>query len=337
MLKTMLGLPRAPALALMAALLASLALPVPGAWARGAGGQAAGSGKLGSGQGGSGQEGANPATPFRPVAVVNGSAITGYDLEQRAQMRKEALNQLIDDRLEMQEGKRLGIKASPEDIKAGIAEMAKTAGTKPDKMMALFSAQGISRPAVEDMVRANVVWREVVRQRFASRVEPGEAEISAELNKLKERSGEAYQIAEIGLPLKGNGRTPEQTKALAERLSSELSLGGDFEKAVRRYSRAPSASKGGQVGWVTSSSLPPHVAKALAGLNPGDVSKPIKVAAGYSILKVLDKRAESGKSIDSNDPELRRRARAQLANQEGARLAEGLLQQLRRDALIQTR
>ena len=66
-------------------------------------------------------------TMFRPVAVVNDSAITGYDLAQRAQLlaalgfpvaspealKEEALNRLVDDRLKLQEAKRFGITPHP--------------------------------------------------------------------------------------------------------------------------------------------------------------------------------------------------------------------------------
>ena len=290
------------------------------------------------------------ATPFRPVAVVNGSAITGFDLAQRAQimaalgfpaerreaLRREALDRLIEDRLKLQEADRLGISATDEEIEAGIAELAGQGGLEADELLALLSAEGISRQAVADSVRADVVWREVVRTRFSRRVQPGEAEVESELELLEERAGVDYRIAEIGLPVQDADRSPAETRALADRLFQELSQGGDFESAVRRHSRAPSAAEGGEVGWVSSSGMPPHIAEALEGLEPGDITRPIEVAGGYSILKVLDRRVRSAEDLEG-DEQLREQVRSRLVSQEGARLAEGLLQELRRDALIEIR
>ena len=328
MLRTTLGFMRAPALAL-AVLLAPAAVQEAQAQ----------------------QAAQGAATPFRPVAVVNGSAVTGFDLAQRAQimaalgfpaedqtaLRNAALERLIEDRLKLQEAERLGISPTPEQIQAGIAELAQRIGAQPDEMLAVLSAENVSQQALEDMVAADVVWRDVVRARFSRRIEPGEAEIDSEIEELQGRAGRAFRIAEIGLPLEEDGRTAAETRALADRLTERLSQGGDFTEAVRRYSRAPSAAEGGEVGWVTSGALPPHVSEALAGLEPGEVSRPIEVSGGFSILKVLETREDPTAEVDAADPELRERVRTRLAGQQGARLAESLLQELRRDALIEIR
>lgn len=303
----------------------------------------------GAAQGQAAQQGAG--TPFRPVAVVNGAAITGFDLAQRMQIlmatgaaeanpeavRAEALERLIEDQLKRAEAERLGVTASPEEIQAGLEELAQANGMAADEMLAVLSAQGISRQAIESIVEADVLWRKVVRARFSRRVEPGEAEIDAEIAQLRARAGTAWRLAEIGLPADGDGRTPEETRALAQRLSRELAEGGDFEAAVRQYSRAPSAEQGGEVGWVTSDGLPPRIAEALTGLDAGEVTAPIEVSGGVSILKVLETREQPAAAIDASNPELRERVRNRLAGQQGARLAEGLLQELRRDALIEIR
>jgi peptidyl-prolyl cis-trans isomerase SurA len=201
-------------------------------------------------------------TMFRPVAVVNDSAITGYDLAQRAQimvalgfsaasadaLRAAALDRLIEDRLKLQAAKRAGLSTSPEQIAAGIEEFAQNAGLSADEFRVSMSAQGVTEQALTDLVSADIVWRDLVRGRFARRVEPGEAEIDGEIALFEQRAGVAYRIAEIGLPLTDAGRSEAETLALAERLSQSLNDGGDFDEAVRTYSRSPSAARGGEVG-----------------------------------------------------------------------------------------
>ena len=290
-------------------------------------------------------------TMFRPVAVVNDSAITGFDLAQRAQilialgfptaspdaLRAESLEQLIEDRLKLQEGVRLGLSAQADSIDAGIEEFADRSGLSADEFRTAMSTQGVTGLALNDMVSAEMVWRQVVRGRFARRVEPGEAEIDAEIALLQQRAGVSYRISEIGLPTGDAGRSAAETRALAEELYASLSQGGDFAAAVRTYSRAPSAARGGEVGWVSSAQMPPDLAETLSELSPGQVGRPLSVAGGVSILKLIEKRVDAADAIDASDPELRDRVRNRLANQRGARLAEGLLQELRRDALIEMR
>jgi peptidyl-prolyl cis-trans isomerase SurA len=290
-------------------------------------------------------------TMFRPVAVVNDSAITGYDLAQRAQimvalgfsaasadaLRAAALDRLIEDRLKLQAAKRAGLSTSPEQIAAGIEEFAQNAGLSADEFRVSMSAQGVTEQALTDLVSADIVWRDLVRGRFARRVEPGEAEIDGEIALFEQRAGVAYRIAEIGLPLTDAGRSEAETLALAERLSQSLNDGGDFDEAVRTYSRSPSAARGGEVGWVPATRLPPEIAGALASLQPGQVTRPVPVSGGYSLLKLIEQRSDESQRVDAASPELRERVRKRLVTQQTARLAEGLLQELRRDALIELR
>jgi len=290
-------------------------------------------------------------TMFRPVAVVNDSAITGFDLAQRAQLlvalgftaaspdalRAEALDRLVEDRLKLQEGARLGVFANEDSVNSGVEGLAKRSGLAPDAFRAALGNQGITAQTLNDMVSAEVVWREVVRGLFARRVEPGEVEIDTEIAAFQQRAGVSYRVQEIGLPVGEGGRNEADTRALADRLYKSLIQGGSFADAVRKYSRAPSAARGGDVGWISSLKMPPGLAEMLGQLTPGQVGEPFPVAGGFSILKLAEKRVDAAEAIDPNDPELRERMRKRLASQRTARLAEGLLQELRRDALIELR
>lgn len=288
-------------------------------------------------------------TLFKPVAVVNDSAITGFDLAQRAQilvalgfpsaspdaLRSEALNRLVEDRLKLQAGRQVGLRPTPDTVERGLAIFAQRGGMQPDEFRVLMSNQGVTDQALEDLAVAEAIWLEVIRARFGSRIEPGEAEIDAELGIFENRTGFDYRILEIGLPLEDGNRTEPQTRALAEQLYESLNSGGDFAEAVRAYSRAPSAARGGEVGWVTTERMPPELIDALAKLEPGQVSSPLAVAGGLSLIKLIEKR-ESASGLAA-DPEARAQARERLVNQQAGRLAEGLLQEMRRDALIEVR
>jgi len=72
-------------------------------------------------------------------------------------------------------------------------------------------------------------------------------------------------------------------------------------------------------------------------VSPGQVGRPFPVTGGMSILKLIEKRVDAADTIDASNQELRDQVRDRLAGQRTARLAEGLLQELRRDALIELR
>ena len=294
---------------------------------------------------------ADAQTLFRPVAIVNDSAITGYDLAQRAQilvalgfsaaspdaLRATALDQLVEDRLKIQAGKAIGLTPNQEIADLGIEQLARRQDISANEFKAVLSAQGVSEMAIEDLATAEIIWSQVVLARFASRVEPGEAEIDAELGLIERRSAFDFRIKEIGLPLTADGRTEAETRALAEQLYSALNQGGNFDEAVRRFSRAPSAAQGGDIGWVSTQRMPPELVRTLSELNVGEVSRPMSVPGGLSLLQLLEKRAAGAAGQVANNPEARERIREQLIQLKSNRLAEGLLQEMRRDALIEVR
>lgn len=292
---------------------------------------------------------AGAQTPFRPVAVVNDSAITGFDLAQRQQilrvlgfpadgqeeLRTAALEQLVEDRLKLQAAKRMGIEITPELVEAGIQDLARRAGTDPDALRGLMSAEGISGQAMEDMAAADMAWLQVIRARFGDRIRPDESEVDAELALVGDGTATEYRILEIGMPIETGDRTEAETRALAEDLSRRLQAGGDFAAAVARYSMAPSAERGGDVGWISTERMPRQLAAMLAGMEVGEVSPPLPVSGGISILKVLDKRSTDRRV--QPDMATRDAIRERMINERGARLADGLLQEMRRDALIEVR
>lgn len=289
-------------------------------------------------------------TPFRAVATVNESLITAYDVDQRARiiaalggsqtdseaLGNAALDQLIDDRLKMQAAKRAGLEPTPEIITAGVSEVAGQLGTQPEVFVERLRSAGVSDGAIEDLVAGQMLWRELVRARFRGRIELGEAEIDAEIALAGGSAADSFRIQEIGLPARDGGRTEAETRELAERLYRELSAGGDFAAAVAQYSRAPSAQRGGEVGWVPAADMPPAIRSQVAQAAEGDVLPPQPVQGGFSILRVVARRGGPG-ADPAADPALRERVRREMTTQRLDLLSQGLIQELRRDAMIEVR
>lgn len=291
-------------------------------------------------------------TPFRPVATVNESIITAWDVDQRARMLialgmrsaddrqvgNVALERLIENRLMLQEGQRLGVTPTEEMVRVGLNEFAARSEMSPEEFLSRMRETGVTDQALSDVIGAQMVWREVVQNRFRNRIEPGEAEIDAEISLADGGEDRAFRIREIGLQVGGaSGRSEAETQVLAQRIYDNLIQGGDFEEAVREYSQAPSAGQAGDVGWVPASALPPALTRELAALDPGQITPPVAVPGGISILRLEGVRDQGGGGLDPADPELRERVRRELVNRRIELLAEGLLQELRRDALIELR
>jgi len=88
-----------------------------------------------------------------------------------------------------------------------------------------------------------------------------------------------------------NGKTPDEVskiKAQAEDVLKQVKAGGDFAALAAKYSQDPgSASKGGDVGWVTRGQMVPNFEKAVFSLKPGETSSLVTTEYGFHIVQAL--------------------------------------------------
>ncbi len=247
---------------------------------------------------------AHAQTAFAPAAVVNDDPITFYEIEQRArllslgsnvapgpELNNTALEQLIDDRLRSQAAKQARISASPAAISAAADELAGRQGISRDQFVEQIARAGVSEDTLIDLLRPQVEWRQLVNGRFATRATPGDAEIDQEILLAAAGRSRSFRLSEIAIPVP-EGRE-NQAQEIAQRVGQEIAGGASFASLARRYSRSPSASKGGDVGWVPESRLPPDLARVIGALQPGQVTQPIQVPGGVSFFKLENQRSEA--------------------------------------------
>ncbi|MGM0483418.1 MAG: foldase protein PrsA [Candidatus Krumholzibacteriota bacterium] len=76
----------------------------------------------------------------------------------------------------------------------------------------------------------------------------------------------------------------------AVRIREQIINGADFAEMARRYSIAPTADKGGEIGTMSIGAMYWWIEEALLGTEKGEVTPVVHVQNGYSILKVHDRR-----------------------------------------------
>ena len=125
---------------------------------------------------------------------------------------------------------------------------------------------------------------------------PSEEEIKQfyESNKAQLLAPPQYQLAQIFLPAaEGTDKAKaEEAKKKIGELSAKLGKSGaDFTKLAKENSaHKESADKGGELGWVGEAQMVPEIRRAMSGMNKGEVSPPVKSAAGWHLIKLLDKK-----------------------------------------------
>lgn len=231
------------------------------------------------------QPAAAQASPFAPQVIVNDGVVTVWEVEQRRRFyevlglpgdaAREAVERLIEDRLRLQAAQQLGIRASEADIADGIAEFAGRANLSPEEFTAALAEEGVAPETLRAFVEAGVVWREVVRTRFASRVQVTEAEIDRALALTSRQGGARVLLSELILP--ATEEYVAETGPLAERLSGSIRSEAEFAEAARRFSVARTREAGGRLDWMPLANVPADVAPVLLSLAPGQVTPPIRL------------------------------------------------------------
>lgn len=231
---------------------------------------------------------------FAPVATVNDLAVTRYELNQRilffevlrapGNLEEQALDRLIDERLQLQAAKRMGIKITDADILTGMEEFAARANLTPEEFVKAIAPAGVEPETFRDFVYAGLVWRNVVRARFGPKAGISDREVDTAIARAPNASGVRVLLNEIFLP----ANTPERLAAAQKRSVeiANITTLPAFSAAARRYSAAPSAGRGGRMNWIPLSNLPPAVASQVLALAPGQVTAPIPVPNAIALFQL---------------------------------------------------
>lgn len=123
-----------------------------------------------------------------------------------------------------------------------------------------------------------------------------------EANKSKLLIPKSYELAQIFIDSPENGDTTAQSKAKSklEEVRKQLSSkNADFASIARTSSdEKSSAENGGKIGWLAENQIQPEIRSKLPNLKPKAVSEPIRLKAGWHIIKVLDVREARPPTLD---------------------------------------
>ncbi|MBO9709981.1 MAG: peptidylprolyl isomerase [Caulobacter sp.] len=264
---------------------------------------------------------AAPAPRANPLsesvaAVVNDDIISTYDLMQRMrllmvssglqptqenlpQLEQEALRSLIDERLQLQELKRvekqqkITIISTDQEIKEQINDIARSNSPNMtgDQLLAQLAAQGVGAETFKAQIRADSSWQAWISGRYGSRLRIGEDQIKAFERRMAEAASKPqYQVSEVFIDAARVGGMEVATNG-ARQLISQMQQGAPFPAVARQFSASPTAANGGDAGWISPGEMPPEVDAALEQLRPGQLSAPIPVRDGVYIIYLRDKRS----------------------------------------------
>jgi peptidyl-prolyl cis-trans isomerase SurA len=251
--------------------------------------------------------GAAAAQETRIAAIVNDEVVSLNDLGNRLQLvmrssgiedtpqnrgrvSTQVLRSLIDEKLQMQEAKRLNITVTPEELEQAFGRIEQQNNMAKGALDNFLRDTGIPRSSLADQLTASLAWSKLVRNRLMQDVTISDEEVTEALNQLKQNADVPQsRVSEIFIAI-DNPSQEEDAKHLADRLIDQIRGGANFGAVAQQFSQSPTAALGGDIGWVTANQLAPELGNALEKMKPGEMSYPIRTTGGYYLLYLLERR-----------------------------------------------
>ncbi|MDJ1016775.1 MAG: peptidylprolyl isomerase [Paracoccaceae bacterium] len=234
---------------------------------------------------------------FEPVIRVDDDVITRYQLDERTRFlallrapgdpRELARDQLINELIQTRVAQAAGIELNEQALRAGTEEFAGRANLTAEQFVAALAQEGVGAETFRDFIGAGVVWRAYVRDTFSETARDFPiAAVGRALTRTGTEGGFRVLLSEILLP----ATTPE-TAAASRARAGELGLLEDeaaFAAAARQFSVARSRGRGGAQSWAAIDALPENVRVAIAGLEPGQISRPVELENAIGVFLLRD-------------------------------------------------
>ena len=246
------------------------------------------------------------------VALVNSEPVTNFEVRQRLlrleqqalaqgqalpprdEMAKQVLEQLVVERALLQQAAELGLRVDEASLMQAEQGLAAQNQLSLEAFRRRVIAEGLDPNKVRNDLRNQLLLQRLREREINARVNVSEADIDAFI---QERRRAVSDVAEVNLghvliqiP---DGATEAQLRELqarAQGVADRLRAGADLAAQAREFSQGSEASTGGLMGLRPYSRLPELFVQAVRNLSVGAVTGPLRSAAGFHVLKVVDKR-----------------------------------------------
>jgi peptidyl-prolyl cis-trans isomerase SurA len=283
----------------------------------------------------------NLARAQQVVLVVNGDVITTYDIEQRMKfvqlstrkpaVRNEVIENLIDDKLKVQIGRRYKIEIPDGEIDAQYADMGHRMHMTPEQLTQALAQGGVDAITLKSKIRSDTVWQNIVRGKFQGDLQVREKDVLAALQQTekkdeKEQVGYEYRLRPILFLV------PRKEPQIAEaRHKDAEALRGRFTDCDSglKYARTLRDVAVRDVIVKSSSDLAPALREILDKTEIGHLTAPEMTPQGVELFALCER-----KETTEDTPE-KRQAREKIFQEKFQLKAKRFLLDLRKQAMIE--
>jgi peptidyl-prolyl cis-trans isomerase SurA len=285
---------------------------------------------------------AGPAQAQSVAVMVNGEPITNFDIEQRSKLialstrksppRQQVVDELIDEKVKIREGKKFGVDPSASDIESSFASMSSRMRTTPDALAKSLESQGIRTDTLKSRMRAEMVWTSLVRGRFKDSLLVGEKDVNAALQGDDKATVESfeYQMRPIVLIVprgSADSGLMESRRKEAEALRGRVQSCAD---AMQIFKAMPNAAIR-DIVVKTSADIPASLREILDKTPVGQLTAPEATRQGVEMVALC------GRKPTTADTPKKREIRDKMFQEKYEARSKAYLRDVRKAAMIEYR
>ena len=286
------------------------------------------------------------------AAKVNSEIITLSAIEERAELLrqkyvgapisiseqdllKDALNMIIEERLQIQEGKKYGFIVDEYAIDAAVEDIKKKNNLADGQLQEMLKREGRTLESYKNNIRDQILVSKITQFEIGNRVKVSEKSIIKYYKKNQKDFWEEGKVrARHILFISERGSSENRRRAKlrqAKKVLSEIRKGSEFSKLAIKYSEDVSASSGGDVGFVKRGKMVREFEEVVFSLKPGQISDIVETEYGYHIIKVDE--VLPGKTLTLKD--VKNRIHKILSMQKQKQVYDDWINELKKSAFIE--
>ncbi|RJP67783.1 MAG: peptidylprolyl isomerase [Candidatus Abyssobacteria bacterium SURF_17] len=255
------------------------------------------------------------------VAEVNGQAITqatfdkqmarvqqqvqltGRQLDeaQLSEVKKEVLENLIDDELLLQESRSKEIKIDDAAVEAKVNALKERFPSEAD-FEKVLSQMNLTEEQLKAQFQRQMAVEQLIDAEVVQKITVSEEEQKTYYDENPDLFKQPEQVRARHILVKVDAQADEAQKAEAKKkiedIQKKLKEGGDFAALAKEFSDCPSSAQGGDLGFFRRGQMVKPFDDAAFALKPGERSDIVETNFGYHIIEVTDKKSETMLSYD---------------------------------------
>src|ERR1043165_7752869 len=223
------------------------------------------------------------------------------ELPPRNVLRKQILERLVIEEIQIQRANRLGIEVSEEMLNGALDDVAKRNNIPFPDLPRALEQQGIDYRDYRDEIRKQMQLQ-LLRQRDVIgriNISPRELEQFMARQQNAPDQNTEYNISHIliSVPVTASPEQIEAREKRAQEVYDKAKGGEDFAQLAVAYSESSTNIEGGSLGWRRGTQLPSLIADRIAQMKAGDIAEPIRTPSGFHLFRLNEVRGGQQQSV----------------------------------------